>query len=338
MKSKTFFLGLSILGGVLSLSPMVAQQRQGAGKPPEKLPREVTTTEIPGVIAAGAKWQQVWQGGDNGDGIVGTADGGVIFAQEQPSTVRKIDKNDYDAAYAKDTHGAGALAIDSHGRILAVQRTCTDPGRANIPCTEPTKVAIIYPEKDRKVIADSIDGKPFGRLSDLVVDKKGTVYFTGSIAYYVKPGSKVISLDNIRANGIMLSPDEKTLYVTNGPGIVAFDIKPDGTVDNRRDFAKLENWNADGLAVDAAGRLYAAGGPGIQVLGPDGKRLGMIAAPRDTTTVCFAGPDKKILYIITNGALAVNGTEFRTAPDIRNNAKTLYKIQMIAEGFKGRAK
>src|SRR6516225_4638277 len=85
-----------------------------AGQAPEKLsklPREVTITAIPDVIDADAKWQQVWQGTDNADGIVGTKDGGLLFAQEQPNTVRKLDKNDKDSVYIEDTHGAGALAI-----------------------------------------------------------------------------------------------------------------------------------------------------------------------------------------------------------------------------------
>ena len=77
----------------------------------EKLPREAAVTAVPGVIAAGAKWQQVWQGSDNADGIIGTPDGGVLFAQEQPNTIRKLDKNDYDSAYVKNTEGAGSVFI-----------------------------------------------------------------------------------------------------------------------------------------------------------------------------------------------------------------------------------
>ena len=85
-----------------------------------------------------------------------------------------------------------------------------------------------------------LEGKPLGRLNDLVVDKKGAVYFTAGGAYYVKSGGQVTSLgDNIRANGIMLSPDEKTLYVTNGGTILAFDIQPDGAVNNRRRVGNL---------------------------------------------------------------------------------------------------
>src|SRR5215813_4284116 len=93
----------------------------------ERLLREVAITEIPGVIAAGTKWQQVWQGTDNADGIVGTPDGGLLFAQEQPNTIRKLDTNDRSTVLVRDTHGAGSVAIDAADRILAVLRTCTDP-------------------------------------------------------------------------------------------------------------------------------------------------------------------------------------------------------------------
>jgi gluconolactonase len=305
----------------------------------EQLPREATVKEIPGVIAAGAKWLQVWQGADNADGIAGTADGGLLFAQEQPSVIRKLDAGGKDAVYVTNTHGAGAVAIDAAGRILTVQRTCTDPGRGNAPCAEPTAVAVIYPEKERKILADSFEGKPLGRLNDLVVDKQGAVYFTVGGAYYAKPGGSVRSLgDNIRSNGIMISPDEKILYVTNGGAVLAFDIQPDGTVGNRRDFAKLEGGNGDGMAVDSSGRLYVTTAPGVQVFDSQGKYLGVIPTPRNSISVAFSGPDKKTLYIVGSGALGQNGKEFTTPPGVRNNAKTIYKIPMLAQGFKGRAK
>jgi gluconolactonase len=288
----------------------------------ERLPREVTVTEIPGIIAAGAKWQLVWQGTDNADGLAGTSDGGLLFAQEQPNVIRKIDVTGKDSAYITNTHGGGSVAIDAQGRVLAVQRTCTDPGRGNAPCSEPTSVAIIYPDKDRRVLADNFDGKPLGRLNDLVVDKKGAVYFTVGGAYYVKPGGTVTSLgDNIRSNGIMLSPDERTLYVTNGGSLLAFDIQPDGTVNNRRDFAKLQGGNGDGMAIDAAGRLYVTSAPGIQVFSPQGNYLGTIPTPRNSISAAFAGKDKKTLFIVGSGALGPDGKEFVTSAGVRNNAR-----------------
>ena len=305
----------------------------------EALPRKVTITEIPGVITGGAQWQQAWQGTDNADGIAGATDGGLLFAQEQPSTIRKLDTNDKDSVYIRDTHGAGSVAIDSQGRVLAVQRTCTDPGRGGAPCSEPTSVAVIYPENQRKILADNFQGKPLGRLNDLVVDKTGAVYFTVGLAYYVRPGGPVISLgDNIRSNGVMLSPDEKTLYVTNGGAILAFDVRPDGVVTNRRDFAKLEGGNGDGMAIDAAGRLYVTSAPGVQVFSTEGRYLGVIPAPRNPISVAFAGPGKRMLYIVGSGALGPDGKEFTTPAGVRNNAKTIYKIPMLAEGYQGRAR
>jgi gluconolactonase len=303
--------------------------------------REVTITEIPGVIAGGTKWTLAWAGTNNADGIVGTPDTGVIFAQEQPMQVAKLDKNDHYSVLLKETHGAGSLSMDSKGGIVAALRTCTDPGNAGrgitAPCTEPTAVAYLTPE--RKLITDGVAGKSLGRLNDLVVAKKGGVYFTSGGAFYVNPAGKTMAIgNNLRTNGIMLSPDEKTLYITNGMVVVALDVQNDGTVTNQRDFAKLEaGGNGDGMTIDAAGRLYVTSAPGVQVFSPQGKYLGLIPTPRGVISVAFSGPDKKMLYVIAGGAI-IEGKEFQTSEGVRNNAKSIFKIPMLAQGFKGRAK
>ena len=141
MKSKAVFVTLSCLAGLaLALSAVVvAQQRDGGQRggaqrggqqeefPQPPAPREYAVKEIPGVIAAGAKWQVAWQGTDNADGLLGTPDGGIAFAQEQPSTVGKLDKDDHFSILIRGTHGAGSLGMDPQGRIIAMERTCTDP-------------------------------------------------------------------------------------------------------------------------------------------------------------------------------------------------------------------
>ncbi len=120
--------------------------------------------------------------------------------------------------------------------------------------------------------------------------------------------------DDIRANGIMLSRDEKTVYVTNGNVILAFDINCRmAPSTNRRNFATLEaGGNGDGMAIDNDGRLYVTSAPGVQVFSPDGKYLGLIPTPRSAISVAFAGPGKRTLYIVGSGALGPDGQEFRT--------------------------
>ena len=310
--------------------------------------REAVVAGIPGVVAAGAKWTLAWQGTDNADGIVGTRDGGLLFAQEQPNQVSKLDRDGKVSVFLKNTHGTGALSIDAKDRILAVERTCTDPGGKPSECTEPTAIAVLArnagnrhgPVPDHKILADNFGGKGLGRLNDLVVDKRGHVYFTSGGAFFLSPGGLAKSIGgDLRTNGIMLSRDEKTLYVTDREKIVAFRVEPDGTVTNQREFAKLEGGGTgDGMAIDSAGRLYVTSQPGVQVISPAGKYLGIIPTPRSVISVAFSGPGKKTLYVVGAGATGPDGKEFETPRGVRNNAKTIYRIDMLAAGFEGRAK
>ena len=234
--------------------------------------------------------------------------------------------------------GAGSLALDAQGRVLAVLRTCTDPGGRPAQCTEPTAISVLSP--GRRTLADSFEGKPLGRLNDLVVARTGSIYFTVGGAFHLAPDGRVSSLgDNIRANGIMLSPDERTLYVTNGGTVLAFDVGPGGATTNRRDFATLSaGTSGDGMAVDAAGRLYVTSQAGVQVFSPVGAPLGLIPTPRNAISVAFAGPGKQTLYVVGSGAKGPDGQEFVTPPGVRNNAKTIYRLPMLATGYTGRAK
>jgi gluconolactonase len=303
--------------------------------------REVTVTAIPGVVGAGVKWTLAWQGTDNADGIVGTPDGGLLFAQEQPNRISKLDRNDRLSVFVENTRGSGSVSFDAKGRLFAAQRTCTDPGWRGDPCTTPPAIGVIYPESDRRIIAENVDGKSIGRPNDLIVSRQGNVYFTSGGAFRVSPAGEVSVIgENLRTNGIMLSPDEKILYITNGPVVVAFDVQPDGTVTNQRDFAKLEaGGNGDGLAIDAAGRLYVTSmASGVQVFAADGKYLGQIPTPRSVISAAFSGQDKKTLYVVGSGAFGTDGMEFSTPPGVRNNAKSIYKLPMLAQGFTGRAK
>ena len=193
---------------------------------------------------------------------------------------------------------------------------------------------MLHPKGSEAVLASNIDGKPFDRPNDLTVDQKGGVYFTDpnpGLVYYVTPGGKTIKVAEgiARPNGILLSRDEKILFVNDSGGedLLAFDVQADGTVNNRRNFAKYEgvqrtaegiNSSADGLAIDAEGAIYVGFPIGVQVLSPQGQHLGTIPVSKRIQNLAFAGADKKTLYMVGSGAA--------------------FKVQMLAQGFMGRAK
>jgi gluconolactonase len=316
----------------------------GRGPVAQPVPRNVTVTEIPGVVAAGVKWTKVWQAaGNSADGIIPDQDGNVLVAQEDYDAVLKIDKNDRASVYVSNAKGVGSLSMDRQGRLYGVHRTerpgSTKPDQASIV----NAITILAPE--RKLVAEKwADGTPLSvRPNDLAADSQGGAYFTSGCVYYASAkGTVTVVAENLRTNGIVFSTDDKMLYVTNGgagqaPGtIVAFDVKGPGIIANRHDFATLAMGNGDGSAVDAEGRLYVTSNPGVQVFDKTGKYLGLIPTPRSVISVAFAGPDKKMLYVVGSGAEDANRQPIREGP--QQTAATIYRLPMIASGVKGRAK
>ncbi len=307
--------------------------------------REVSVTAIPGVVAEGAEWTLVWSGNETADGMVAAPDGSLWFAQEQTASIIAIAPDDSASTYMTDTGFAGSLARNTRGELLAVQRTCTDPGLPDDEnCAVPTKV--VYLEPTRRIIAESFaDGRTLGRLNDLTADSRGGAYFTVGGAYYADPSgavSTVVEGEGVRTNGIILSADEKTLYVTNGAVVLAFDVASDGSTSNQREFARLDAGDSgDGMAVDAEGRLYVTGvalRTNLYVFDATGARLGVIPTPRQPVSIAFAGQDKSTLYLSAMGALDPDGREHSTPEGVRNTAMTVYRIALIAKGLEHRAK
>src|SRR6185437_5322853 len=92
----TLFVAAVALAGALSGSASAQQLLPGE--------RAATVTEIPGVVAAGATWELVWADFNTADGIVGTPDGGILFAQEQTDSIRKLDANNKEYVFVADAH------------------------------------------------------------------------------------------------------------------------------------------------------------------------------------------------------------------------------------------
>ncbi|GFE86767.1 SMP-30/gluconolactonase/LRE family protein [Steroidobacter agaridevorans] len=291
----------------------------------------LVTPAIEGVVAGGTPIVLIKEGFKGTEGPIALPDGSVAFTEGQINQITRIAPDNSISPYLENSGGANGLAFNAAGELIAVQTT--KPG-----------IAVLAPAAKQRVLVDQYEGKPLNRPNDLVVDQRGGVYFTDpgarpepgqpapqTAVYYLPPKGalKRLATDVGRPNGIQLSPDEKTLYVANtfGDHILAYDIQNDGSVGRRRNFAKLDGVTqtetgvtsgADGLAVDAKGRLYVASAAGVQVFDSKGAALGTIPLPKAPQNLAFAGEGKKTLYIVGRGAA--------------------YKIAVLTPGFAGRVK
>ena len=253
--------------------------------------------------------------------------------------INQLDPTGKTKIYRKDA-GTNGLLFDAKGRLLAC---------------EPTKRRVTRTELDGKitVLTESYEGKKYNQPNDITVDSQGRIYFTdpyygggvklemtdkdGKIVegvYRIDLDGKVtriIGRELERPNGILVSADDKHLFVADNNNskkgaarkLYRFDLNKDGSVDmtSRK---LLHDWadgrGPDGLKQDTKGRLYVAGGlnkpslpnepakdklGGIYVIDPDsGKLIEFLQVPRDEVTNCaFGGEDRKTLYITGGGTL-----------------------------------
>jgi len=315
MKSRAFCVGvlsIAILGTAL------VQGQEGKGGPPALKPApETVAPDIPGVVAGGTKVFVIKNGFDNTEGPVALPDGSVIFTESRASRITRIDKDNNISTFLENANHSDGLGFDSKGRLISTTNNTVD---------------IVYPKGSEAVLAGPYETRP----NDLVVSKKDHIYFTlpsnkPPAVFHIAPGGKAeFAAEAGSPHGIQLSPDEKTMYVadSHSDSLVVFDVKPDGSLANRRNFGKYVgvakgdngffNSNADGIAVDSEGRIYVGTLQGVQVLSPKGENLGLIPVSQRPQNLAFAGPDKRTLYIAGQGAM--------------------YSVKMLAQGYKGRPK
>ena len=292
--------------------------RRAGGAPPAEAPRPKEVGAIPGVVAAGQQWKEVWEvDGNNADGIIATKDGGLLIAQNDKSAVVKLDKDGKASVAYTGTNTGGSVAMNNKGELFVANRGL----RASIEELAP----------QRKTLANKYNGDTFdcigGVLNDITADSKGGVYFTMGTVFYADSQGKVTKYgENLSTNGIVLSADEKHLFVTNGPTVAEFDVQKDGSLTNQREFTRLQGggFGGDGSTFDAKGRLYVTSNGGVNVISPDGKHLGLIPTPRDVISLAFSGPDRKTLYAVSR--------------DNATNKDWIIALEMIAQGPKGRGK
>jgi gluconolactonase len=213
--------------------------------------------------------------------------------------------------------GTNGLMLDREGRLILCEH-----GDRRV-----TRLDKIDPHAKKTVLADRYQGKRLNSPNDVAVKSNGDIYFTdppyGLEKNWDDPARELdfcgvyrigasdgkltlLTKEMTRPNGIVFSPDEKTLYVANSdPKIavwMAFDVKTDGTLGKGRVFFDATSWVGtkkglpDGMKVDQQGNLFATGPGGVHVFTPDGTHLGSIDTGVATANCAF-GNDGSVLYV-----------------------------------------
>ena len=218
--------------------------------------------------------------------------------------------------------GANGLAVDARGRLLMADSGSRAIARVDLATRAKT------------MLATRVGGKRFNSPNDLVVARGGAIYFTdppyglkGIAAsplrettaqgvYRLNPDGRVSTIDgglNL-PNGIALSPDERTLYVSMSdearPEILAYTLDASGRAAGSRVFHDMRPHMGsgrpglpDGMDVAADGHLFATGPGGVHVLTPRGKLLGVIATGKPIANCCL-GEDGRSLFMTSQDMLA----------------------------------
>jgi gluconolactonase len=257
--------------------------------------------------------------------------GNVFFTNTEASKILKWDGRGL-SVFRQDKNAANGLLFDKQGRLVACEG-----GAGRVTRTDMHSQKI-------EILCDQYGGHPLGAPNDLCFDNAGRIYFTSRLpntdpekgnvnsVYRIDPDGRVTRLvhapDIHMPNGIVTSPDDRTLYLVESDGradrnrcILAFDLDEEGNPSNPRKLIDFyPGRSGDGMAADEQGNLYIAAGlhrprgtaetldtrSGIHVVSPGGELLAFAETPEDTITNCrFGGEDLKTLYI-TCGTLLLS--------------------------------
>jgi len=247
----------------------------------------------------------------------------------------KLDSSDRVTVYREPSGRANGLCFDGQGRLIAAEGNSSDGGRR-----------ISRTEKDGRIVtlADRYNGKRLNSPNDVTVDAHGRIYFTdpryGSSegveqdkesVYRIDPdGSLTRIIDTVsRPNGIAISPDQKTLYVSDNREamkalLLGFDLASDGSVKNGRTLYDFGSGRGiDGMTVDSVGHIWATAGSrdkaGVHIFEvaadrSSAKLVHVVKTPEDPTNCSFGGPNRDLLYVTTTASLSRIKTKLKGLP------------------------
>jgi gluconolactonase len=305
-------------------------------------PSNITPTRVAGVPIADATINQSGYGFSNVEGPVWIGD--ALYISEFtnattppiPGHILKITSSGT-VSVAIPNSGSNGLAVDSNGNLVSANQNASGIVSFSLPAGTPT------------TLIDSYMGMPFNCPNDLAIHTNGTIYF--SDPDYQNSGAKlprrvyrlplgataavIVDATLTEPNGVTLSIDQTTLYVTDKSGLHKYPVASDGSVGAGAAFAQsaVPSGNGgDGMAIDCAGNLYVAvpNTSTLIVVSPSGNSLGTITVTGagNVTNAAFGGTDHKTLYITAQG---VGGANPSGVPS--SGAQGLYEVTMPLPGM-----
>ncbi|MBD3674502.1 MAG: SMP-30/gluconolactonase/LRE family protein [Planctomycetaceae bacterium] len=247
------------------------------------------------------------------EGPAKAPDGTIYFTDIPADRIYQISASGKLSVFLEPAGHCNGLMVTADGTLYA----CSMDGQL---------IKIDRKTKQVTPVAPEYKGKRFNAPNDLVVDRSGGIYFTDphfrapeplpqgkTAVYYRSAEGKVTRLiDDLKApNGVILSPDEKTLYVIPSmqAEMMAYAVKSPGKLGPGKLFCTLKQQNGqsgrggDGLTVDTDGNLYITSGLGLQIYNPAGKLLGIMEFPEQPANVTFGGEDNSVLYVTARTSL-----------------------------------
>jgi gluconolactonase len=278
-----------------------------------------TTDEMPSVIEPGAKLEKLAGDFSFTEGPTCDARGNVFFTDQPNNRIMEWSVEGKLSTFKQPSGRANGMYFDAKGNLIA----CAD---------ENTALWSIAPDGSETVLVHEFDGKKLNGPNDVWVRPDGGMYLTDPFyarswwnyterpqeveaVYYLSPDRKTfkrVITDYVKPNGIIGTPDGKTLFVADiqGHKTFGYDIQPDGSLTNKRLAATA---GSDGMTMDTEGNLYLTGGGGVHVFDKDAKNIGLIPVPQTPANVCFGGKDKQTLFICARTGFYSIRTKFKGA-------------------------
>lgn len=276
-------------------------------------------------LAKGAKLEKLADGFRFTEGPAVDREGNVYFTDQPNDRIHKWSTDGKLSVFLEPAGRSNGLYIDADNTLWA----CAD-GKNEL-------WKIDLETKQHEVVVSGYDNKLLNGPNDVWVAPSGDVYFTDP--FYKRPywdrgpmeqDGKFLYLlpanggdlrrvsPNLGLNGVVGTPDGKTLYLWTG-SIRAYGIQPDGSLDKGRVVYQPEKGKGggDGLTLDDQGNLYTVG-KGVTIVSKDGEVLDHIEVPEKwTANVCFGGKDHNTLFITASKGLYAIETTVRGAAPAR---------------------